>query len=704
VQPSHATSQTFQRSGCDANGSSAVLQAYENGVWTDFAVASGRKASATCDAQGPGWGSPYVSADLPVGTLIRWHIYAPDNAWSVYVDEQTVEDPSTHFIYSRNGALSMDSRLSGLNSNRAWVGSTAMDGVENKYNRGFSYYTQVFPLFPSNTSGLNASAGVTWIQPVLPSQSDYSWDDPLRLCAPNPFNGNMQSMEGGLAWDANQYKYPTLLPKFKIGGTANCYQTQVSTPGWDGFGRQLDRENSNVVQISNKILIPPDGITFAAESAGGMLGIANMALPFPQKSTDGKDGITGANAWTTFLNTSDFHGPIAYYLPQMWSSFASLNPVRKGLSLDQNGAYIPAIAMEWGEIPFMQAMDSQGTIFSKIPKMQFPIDSQGNTVLMEDVSAYSSAAYAESFSTEIQANKPIPSYFNKSQAEVYHISASPQVFYQNGSQINIFGDGKLSSLFGGVALGFSWPVKSKVITLPDTYMQTGDSRVAVDSISAPAVLVNHQFPPATASIYTYSFPSWWKPNSANDLYQAHLVDGSTLTYEWVRFIDQPAFLHLDLTESEKMRLQTQAENIQRSWDSANSSFMGVPTSGSLAKLDSGLSVTPPIGMEIGYVPIVIGQTGSTALNDNRNPLTIPDSVFSRHANDVLNSVAKSPIDSGLTSSPQPSGTTVGKSMNSSGSRVASNPHTLKIVCIKGMKKSILSGINKKCPVGYKRGK
>jgi len=89
-----ADSQTFQRSGCDADGASAIFQALENGVWKDVAPASGRARTAACDASGPGFGSPYVSVDLPVGTQVRWHIFDPGGAWSVFEDLQTIEGPS----------------------------------------------------------------------------------------------------------------------------------------------------------------------------------------------------------------------------------------------------------------------------------------------------------------------------------------------------------------------------------------------------------------------------------------------------------------------------------------------------------------------------------------------------------------------------------------------------------------------------------
>ena len=48
------------------------------------------------------------------------------------------------------------------------------------------------------------------------------------------------------------------------------------------------------------------------------------------------------------------------------------------------------------------------------------------------------------------------------------------------------------------------------------------------------------------------------------------------------------------------------EKIPPNWQ-IDSDYMPPPTSGTLAKLDPALLVTPPKGLEVGYVPIVTRQ-------------------------------------------------------------------------------------------------
>jgi hypothetical protein len=61
-----------------------------------------------------------------------------------------------------------------------------------------------------------------------------------------------------------------------------------------------------------------------------------------------------------------------------------------------------------------------------------------------------------------------------------------------------------------------------------------------------------------------------------------------------------------MSETEKARLQALVERIHATWPITRN-YLQPPTSGVLATLDSALLVTPPRGMEVGYVPIVTRQ-------------------------------------------------------------------------------------------------
>ncbi|MCF7675373.1 MAG: hypothetical protein K9N23_05960 [Akkermansiaceae bacterium] len=99
---------------------------------------------------------------------------------------------------------------------------------------------------------------------------------------------------------------------------------------------------------------------------------------------------------------------------------------------------------------------------------------------------------------------------------------------------------------------------------------------------------------------------WKKPGPAAGPFKANPGDGSTVTYYWYRFADQPSLLNADLTDAEREILQQRVEKIHRHW-TKDRNYLAPPTTGKLADLDQALMVTPPAGLEVGYVPIATRQ-------------------------------------------------------------------------------------------------
>jgi hypothetical protein len=85
-----------------------------------------------------------------------------------------------------------------------------------------------------------------------------------------------------------------------------------------------------------------------------------------------------------------------------------------------------------------------------------------------------------------------------------------------------------------------------------------------------------------------------------------LNDGSRITYSWYRFVDQPALQHLHLDTAQKDKLQAVIVRIHSQWP-VTRDYMPLPSRGSLAEIESALIVSPPKGLEVGYVPIVTRQ-------------------------------------------------------------------------------------------------
>ena len=100
--------------------------------------------------------------------------------------------------------------------------------------------------------------------------------------------------------------------------------------------------------------------------------------------------------------------------------------------------------------------------------------------------------------------------------------------------------------------------------------------------------------------------AWGKPGPKAGAFGAKLTDGSVVTYAWFRFIDQPSFQQYAWSEDKKAKLQALVEKIHAAWTS-NRDYMAPPSHGTLVALDPALLVTPPKGLEVGYVPIVLRQ-------------------------------------------------------------------------------------------------
>jgi hypothetical protein len=65
-------------------------------------------------------------------------------------------------------------------------------------------------------------------------------------------------------------------------------------------------------------------------------------------------------------------------------------------------------------------------------------------------------------------------------------------------------------------------------------------------------------------------------------------------------------LNADLTDPEREAIQARVEMLHRNWKK-DREYLAPPTTGRLAEIDPALIVTPPPGLEAGYVPVVTRQ-------------------------------------------------------------------------------------------------
>ncbi|UCG58624.1 MAG: hypothetical protein JSU70_03750, partial [Phycisphaerales bacterium] len=157
-----------------------------------------------------------------------------------------------------------------------------------------------------------------------------------------------------------------------------------------------------------------------------------------------------------------------------------------------------------------------------------------------------------------------------------------------------------------------------LVTLPEYYRLEKDGKksrwvvVQPKDVPAETELAEVSFsPPAGRPSEPYVTPDdpdscWKKPGPVAGPFQAHPGDGSVVTYYWYRFADQPALLNADLTDKERESLQKRVERLHRNWKK-DRDYLAPPAIGKLADIDPALIVTPPPGLEVGYVPIATRQ-------------------------------------------------------------------------------------------------
>lgn len=65
-------------------------------------------------------------------------------------------------------------------------------------------------------------------------------------------------------------------------------------------------------------------------------------------------------------------------------------------------------------------------------------------------------------------------------------------------------------------------------------------------------------------------------------------------------------LNAGLTDAERAEAQRRVELVHRAW-TKDRDYIARPATGTLASIDPALIVTPPKGMEVGFVPIAVRQ-------------------------------------------------------------------------------------------------
>jgi hypothetical protein len=498
--------------------------------------------------------------------------------------------------------------------------STPVDPSE--YGAGLSFYAAVWPLIDEPLAGFQIGLPGTWI---IPDNSDDT-DTPLAPVGTYardnwPERGPtyatvFQTLEGGLGyWAGNHFRYGP--PKFSMNGTPECYDYEIASPGWSFFydNGALPDNRLGIAQLSNRLLIPPDGLPFQDDPNGQFLGYGYMALPFTEAVAG--DPPTGDQSWTCFLSASNFKGPIAFYIPETWSKIGKLfnYPYDDGRGLDTRAGRADGGAMEINTVPGYQAADSRDITYLKLPQIQFPVDDQGRTILVQDATFYAKAALYDAFKAWRDGGPVCPERFDEAGGWQPAFTTQIPSYDQGGKKVGGVEKTFVPKVFEPHVWGLEWVdgTRSGMGYFPQYFRFDGNGRNAVAASEVPAEtrLAAQTFPRADVGA-PYTSPAgeaWASPGPVAGPFVVHLADGSTVTYSWYRFVDQPSFQQYAWSEEKKAKLQAFVEKIHALW-SIDRDYMAPLRQGTLATLDPALFVSPPPGLEVGYVPIVTHQEAS----------------------------------------------------------------------------------------------
>ena len=495
--------------------------------------------------------------------------------------------------------------------------------VPEAFNAGFSMYVAAWPLL-KEYPGHRFQTGLfgTWMF------AQYDGPPPEKMYS---------DIEGGLGWWRDT-RFPTETPKFIMGGVAQNFSEIANGPAHGKGTWENPKGLYGVAQLSPWLLFPIDGLNLKQGTCGELFGYGYLPMPLtkPKATTAGKDVPIGDNCWTLFLNTNNFKGPVCFFLPHFWSRSAIVEPRLKGLTLDSRPSQPNrALQMETQYVPSVQAVDAKGETYARIAPTSFPRSANDESIVVHRITSYTKKALWDSVQTWFEGGAEASGSIDP-QAAILH------TFPGNGGSTwqiyvpPIAKEKKVPIVWKSFAtpiaqdpttFGYRWDYQwvaktdskdGTLATLPEYFRLVPDEKkpqwvpVKVADVPAETGLAQFRFErPKEKRPEPYTTPDdpkscWKKPGPKAGPFQAKLGDGSVVTYYWYRFADQPALFNADLTDAEREAMQARVEKLHRSWKK-DREYLAPPSVGKLADLDTACIVTPPAGLEIGFVPIATCQ-------------------------------------------------------------------------------------------------
>ncbi|MFH4968446.1 sialate O-acetylesterase [Gaetbulibacter sp. M240] len=515
----------------------------------------------------------------------------------------------------------------------AWISKENV--TDNSFGSGYSFYSAVWPIFNEYPGASNFQTGLAG-----------SWLTTQRTqTEPEDF---YTTIEGGLGWWGDT-RFGKETPKFIMGGVAYNFSSWANGTGAGASATLANGQRDwsipggkyGVAHLSNRLLWAPDGLNIAQGLKGELLGYGYTPLPLtdPMTQTAGVNVATGNQCWTLFLNTTNFKGPVNFFLPTFWTEPSLTNPALEGLFLDSRPAN-PNITMgvEQADLPALISSDNNGTYFAKIKRLQFPENDTNGAIAVHQVRTYSKDALWNNMNTWFSGGPAVQPGFNQSGILNINFAGNGGAMAGEISQFGMGGvDHEIDLTYvqnkqqSNNIMGFEFDFniverKDGIITLPEYFKLDSDDKwrpVNANTVPASTNLLTTDVPSTPRSEIPYVTPKeadcqfqdlngpWNNPGPSAGPFSADLGDGSTVTYYWYKFRDQPAIVHANLPEAMLTAMQTRVELIHSNW-SHTDEYLAPPSIGNLATIDPKAIVEPPAGFEIGYVPIVTRQAKTQA--------------------------------------------------------------------------------------------
>ena len=336
--------------------------------------------------------------------------------------------------------------------------------------------------------------------------------------------------------------------------------------------------------------------------------------------TNGIDFTTGNQCWTLFLNTSNFKGPATFFLPTFWTEPVLDNPELEGVFLDTRPSdNNPVFAMEYPGSPALIGMDNSGQLYARVLPLQYPVTTDNRSEIVRDANVHTRSAKWDAVQGWFNGGAVAPTKFQLSESQNLLFDIDEVSFLEGEilteddnnpfeAGINYNFAQKFMNADRTLA-GLEWDTKvvnqaDGVFVLPEFYRLSTDNQwdpIEMSAVPASTGLLANEPETTPRSEISYLTPMepdchlqdpqspWRSPGPSAGPFTVNLGDGSTLTYYWYRFIDQPSVVYANLPEDMRQRIQQRIELIHTHW-SPTDEYLPAPMGGSLVGLDPGLLV------------------------------------------------------------------------------------------------------------------